>query len=174
MKSSVLGELKQDSNIEEWYYSEPVKVPLLENQKLKFVVEVAEGEEVPADADEAIRAFLHLKAQDKNSITPYLYEYYKSLVVAVDEEERELTIDAAEDVWRYVEFEEIHVARRLWGDQKIYIKIEGECHWDEEHGLQIVMRSGNELCRVSGQDGALTNTDAFASCIDESVILYDA
>jgi hypothetical protein len=36
------------------------------------------------------------------------------------------------------------------------------CDWEEEHGLQIVLRNGVRVNKVDGYDGHLTNSDAFA------------
>ncbi len=41
-------------------------------------------------------------------------------------------------------------------DNLIYIQIAAECDWEEEHGLQIIYKNGNQLSRVSEQDGHLT------------------
>lgn len=41
------------------------------------------------------------------------------------------------------------------------MQIAAECDWEPEHGLLIVYRNGNELSRVSDQDGHLTHTDAY-------------
>lgn len=33
--------------------------------------------------------------------------------------------------------------------------------WEEEHGLQLIVRDGRTVVKVGGYDGHLTNTDAF-------------
>ncbi len=43
----------------------------------------------------------------------------------------------------------------------MYVQIAADCDWEPEHGLQLVYRGGNELVRVSEQDGHLTNDPGY-------------
>jgi hypothetical protein len=36
------------------------------------------------------------------------------------------------------------------------------CDWEVEHGMQLVLRDGRTVSKVSPYDGHLTNADAFA------------
>ena len=35
------------------------------------------------------------------------------------------------------------------------------CGWEEEHGLQLVLKNGLKVNKLGGYDGHLTNSDAF-------------
>jgi len=37
----------------------------------------------------------------------------------------------------------------------VYFSIEGNCDWEEEHGLQLVFRDGTEVTKVGQYDGHL-------------------
>jgi hypothetical protein len=67
------------------------------------------------------------------------------------------------DVWSYVHFgSELHVSRRTKGDVEdgVYLSIECNCDWEPEHGMQLVLRDGRTVSKVSPYDGHLTNADA--------------
>ncbi|HEY7328274.1 MAG TPA: hypothetical protein VH592_11565 [Gemmataceae bacterium] len=53
------------------------------------------------------------------------------------------------------------VSRRAYGDKGIYISVECGCEWEQEHGLQLVLRNGLKVNKLGGYDGHLTNSDAF-------------
>jgi rRNA processing protein Gar1 len=36
-----------------------------------------------------------------------------------------------------------------------FVVTENECEWEPEHGLQIVLRNGEEVTRVSDVDGSI-------------------
>ncbi len=55
------------------------------------------------------------------------------------------------------------VTRRPYGDKGIYISVECGCDWEEEHGLQLVLKNGLKVNKLGGYDGHLTNSDAFAT-----------
>lgn len=86
---------------------------------------------------------------------------YSDFVEAVGTDEFDFIINAPDDVWMHVQPSEIHVLRRAYGDQKVYVSVAANCDWEEEHGLQIVYREGKQLNRVSDQDGHVTHSDAY-------------
>jgi hypothetical protein len=53
------------------------------------------------------------------------------------------------------------VRRRPYADKGIYISVECGCEWEQEHGLQIVLKSGLKVNKLGGYDGHFTNSDAF-------------
>ena len=77
------------------------------------------------------------------------------------EDEVDVRIAVATDVWKHVQPSEVYVKRRR-KDKKVYMAIAAECDWEPEHGLQIVYRNGDQLSRVSAQDGHLSYCDAYA------------
>jgi hypothetical protein len=62
------------------------------------------------------------------------------------------------------------VTRRAYGDRGIYISLECECEWEEEHGLQIVFKNGLRVNKVGPYDGHVTHSDAYADKSLEDVI----
>lgn len=59
-------------------------------------------------------------------------------------------------VWEYIHPTEIIVTKDRYKKRNgVFIQILCECDWEKEHGLQIVLKNGNELIRVSEQDGNL-------------------
>jgi hypothetical protein len=58
------------------------------------------------------------------------------------------------------------VTRREHGDEGVYVSLNCECDWEEEHGLQIVFKNGLKINKVGPYDGHLTNSDAYG---DESL-----
>ena len=74
-----------------------------------------------------------------------------------------MEIKAPADVWDHIRFGgEPLVSRRSKGDGGIYVSLECECDWEEEHGLQIVFENGRRVNKVGPYDGHLTNSDARA------------
>jgi hypothetical protein len=61
-----------------------------------------------------------------------------------------------EKVWEYINPTEIIVTKDRYKEKEgVFIQILCDCDWEEEHGLQIILKNGNELIRVSDQDGNL-------------------
>lgn len=103
---------------------------------------------------------LHPPAGDE--ATAHVYKNFTDIAEIVDTEELDVQIARPEDVWLHVQPTIVYVSRRHRRDKKVYVQVSAECAWEPEHGLQIVYREGKDLCRVSGEDGHLTHTDAYA------------
>lgn len=54
----------------------------------------------------------------------------------------------------------------------MYVQLTGSCDWEKEHGLQVVLRQGRTLSRVSSQDGHLTTAEAYALPEERNTITY--
>lgn len=159
MNVPALGPLQPDSKIPEWLVSEPISVPFLAGVKLTFTLDGL-GDADEADTRGAIEAFLALSPEARKGAAPYVFANYQRMAELVSEEDFGCRIDAENDVWSHVRFSEVFVSRRHRRDKAIYVQITAECDWEPEHGLQLVYRGGNELVRVSEQDGHLSYTDA--------------
>lgn len=71
---------------------------------------------------------------------------------------KELT--EAKLVWNYIQPTEIIITKDRYKKEKgVYIQIICTCAWQKEHGLQIVLKNGKELIRVSEDDGSLFDYD---------------
>jgi hypothetical protein len=87
------------------------------------------------------------------------------------EEEGYLEIPTPEGVWKHIQFgTEPVVTRRAYGDKGVYVSLECNCDWEQEHGLQIVFKNGLGINKVGPYDGHLTNADAYAQDELEDVV----
>ncbi len=155
-----LGPLRRDSRFPELLESEPISVSYFDGLPLTFTLEdLTEGD--TEDVRIAIDAFLAMTPEARLAAGQYVFQNYLRIVDAVGADEIDCHVARPEEIWRHVRPSAVFVARRHRRDQLIYIQIAANCDWDREHGLQIVYRRGNELCRVSDQDGHLTHTDAY-------------
>ncbi len=154
MNIPVLGELRPHPKIHQmaqcrgrWLFQVGFN-----GQKLTFILNGLEesDEEV---ATTAVMAFLGLGIKEKLAASEYVFANYSKMAELVDEEDLGCQISSKEDVWTHVHPSEIFVSKRRRREQAIYIQVTAECDWEPEHGLQIIYRRGNELSRVSDQDG---------------------
>ena len=94
----------------------------------------------------------------------YIFEVCKETLDNFDNNEfidTFLSLKSEKEIWKYIHPSEILISRRPYNDQDIYIVAACECDCEREHGLQLVFRQGKKLTRVSGQDGHITEADAF-------------
>jgi hypothetical protein len=157
-----LGKLERYPDIDEWLVSKPIAIPYMSGNQFQFVIEDIEYDSNKEEYISAIRNFLSLEAKERDGASNYVFQQYKRFCELVDEDDVMVYIEDPEDVWAHVQPSEIHVSRRPRGDEGIYVQLLAECDWEVEHGLQLVFRNGNELSRVSEQDGHLTHSDAYA------------
>lgn len=103
---------------------------------------------------------MELGKEQRMEASQHVFKNYKEFVQQVGEEYFDFKIVNEEDVWKHVHPTKINIRKR-YKDNSVYIAIYAECDWEDEHGLQIVYKNGNELSRVSDQDGHLTYSDAY-------------
>lgn len=168
-----LGKLNKDPDFEDWLVSKKVPVPYLAGTQVNFIIEGLEGDAFPKDFLQAISNFLTLTEKDGYKITPYIFQIYRRAVKTVGERGLGFVLTREEDVWSHLRMTSVRVVRRPHADTDVYIQVEGACDWDMEHGVQIVLRKGNMLVRVSSRDGHLTTADAYGLPDDEDQIVYN-
>ena len=173
MKIEPLQNLVRDDDIEEWFVSDCISVPYLDGIKVEFVLENIEEDKSPEDFEEAIQQFLSLSVDDRSLADSYIYKVYSQFVDAVGEEEFEFKIKSESEIWNHIQVSEVRVSRRPYEDRDVYVQITANCDWEIEHGLQIVLRKGKILSRVSDQDGHLTTADAYALPEAQNTIIYN-
>ena len=161
MESKTIGQLKVHPDIDEWYESEAISIPLLGGRQLSFTIEGINEDESPEEFEEAISNFMGLEESLKSEIEPYIYKNYLEFKEAVGPECCATIISAPPDVWQFVYPSYVNVSRRPYGNKEVYIQLLAECEWEPEHGLQLVFHRGKSLNRVSDQDGHLTHSDAY-------------
>jgi hypothetical protein len=165
-----LGELEKDDEFP-WFTSERIEIPFLAGERLRFVLERVETDERPEEFTAAIARFLAMTTRDRDHAAPYVFAVYRENLDSFVDEASAPQIASPDEVWEHVEATEIRVSRRHCGDKKVYVELKAECDWEEEHGLQLVYREGFQLCRVSEQDGHLTNTEAHgAPATDDRIV----
>jgi hypothetical protein len=99
-----------------------------------------------------------------------LSHYYKDFESWWLEDDKQ-PIRSEDELWQHVRLgSKPMVSRRRYGDKGIYISVECGCDWEEEHGLQLVLKNGLKVNKLGGYDGHLTNSDAFADDSLEQVI----
>ncbi len=160
MNISRLGTLRPDTNIPEWLISPPVSVPYFDGSELAFTL-AGLTEADTRDVQKAVDAFLALDSDARRAASSYVFKNYQKFADAVGEGDIDCHPASPERIWDHVHPTDVYVSRRDRRDMAIYVQIAARCDWEPEHGLQIIYRDGNELSRVSGQDGHLTHTDAY-------------
>ena len=161
MESKTIGQLKVHPDIDEWYESEAISIPLLGGRQLSFTIEYINEDESPEEFEEAISNFMGLGESLKSEIEPYIYKNYLEFKEAVGPECCPTRISTPSEVWQFVYPSYVNVSRRPYGNKEVYIQLLAECEWEPEHGLQVVFHKGKSLNRVSDQDGHLTHSDAY-------------
>jgi hypothetical protein len=167
-----LGTVSKDEDLE-WYYSQPIAVPLLGGQECQIVVEGYDEDTNKTEFHAAIQNFLSLRPSVLNQAEPYIFQYYQDCFYnSEDFEDGEgAEIRNESEIWRQVRLgTRPVVTRRPYGDKAVYVSLECECDWDEEHGLQLVFKSGSKLNKVGPYDGHVTNSDAYGNDSLENVV----
>ena len=160
MEIPLLGPLRPEPRWPTMFVSEPVPLPYFDGRALKFTLADLTEDDLP-EARSAVEAFLAMGPEQRLAAGPYVFANYRRMVEAIGEEEMGCQVESDQMIWGHVHPSEILVSRRHRRDCLIYVQISAECDWEPEHGLQIVYRRGNELSRVSSQDGHLTYADAY-------------
>ena len=150
-----------------WYYSEPVKVGLLNGQECRIVLEGYDDDPNKDEYHATISNFLASSPEVLIEVEASIYQYYQD----INSYSPSVTIGSPKEIWSHIQFgNELIVSRRSSGDEGVYISLECNCAWEPEHGLQIVFRNGNKVCKIGPFDGHLTNADAFADARLEGIV----
>jgi hypothetical protein len=149
------------------YVSEPVGVPVLGGVPCRITVEAYDDDPDPEAIQAAIRNFLAAAPGVLRAAEPYIYQYY----LDCRDYAPDVRIEAPGDVWAYIQLgTEPIVSRRAYGDRRVYISVECECAWEEEHGLEIVFEEGRRVNKIGQYDSHATNSDAYSDPSLENVI----
>jgi len=164
-----LGEVTKDEELG-WYYSKPIPVPMFGGKACRIVLEGYDEDERKEDFHVAIANFLSGSPAVLREADEPLFRYYKDFEEWWLEDDKE-PIKSADELWRQVRLGgEPMVTRRAYGDKGVYVSVECGCDWEEEHGLQLVLKNGLRVTKLGGYDGHLTNSDACADDRLEDVI----
>lgn len=183
--SFVAGTLRQDPEFDDWWHGEALAFPFWDGRSLPVVYEFDPQEDprFVVEADAALKRFLRKSREDRLALAPELERScrrcweavdYCGTVLGLSNEELEtrwLGKENGNTPWNYVAFpEEVHVRRRDRRDREIYVSMSLRCEW-QEVGLLMVFRKGSQLTRLSGNDGWLTEADAFGKDDSEDELL---
>lgn len=175
--SNTIGQLIQDAHFPDWWKSEKTDVPFLDNEKLTVTFTDFEPENDKTfvdDADRALKNFLSLSQKDREAISSLVYKNcLDTLNTAPINETLQhlLHLKNANEIWNHIYPSQIYVTRGTEKDQDVYVQVGCGCDWEEEHGLQLVFKQGNQLTRVSEIDGYLTNEEASTKSNEENGLL---
>jgi hypothetical protein len=166
-----LGEVTKDERFD-CYYSQPVAVAMLDGVACKVVLEEYDEEPNKDAYHQTIANLLSASPVILKNAARYIYEYYEDICACYGELEPDFPrIHSAESIWAHIQLgKELYVSRRGYGDNGMYVSLECNCDWEPEHGLQIVFKNGNVVCKVGPYDGHLTNSDAYADDSLEHVV----
>ncbi|WP_407572783.1 DUF6985 domain-containing protein [Deinococcus altitudinis] len=133
-----------------WWVTAPVPVSFFDGQALAFNFETDPESETWDAAQNAALTFLHLTAKARELTTPYvLADLRFSLEVTSygDEEYEEemAAIQTSEALWAQVTPQEVWVIFPSTEPETPYVLLVTEPSWEQEHGLQLVLRQGHQL-----------------------------
>ena len=124
--------------------------------------------EIDEDAPDVRAAVQALRRGDRailRAAEPHVVAYCEDILARAGDDAPEITLRRPSDVWRHVRLGgEMMVQRRARGDAEdgVYFSLECNCDWEPEHAMQLVIRDGKAVTKVSGYDGHLTNSGAYA------------
>jgi hypothetical protein len=115
----------------------------------EVVVRRASGVTTRAHVRAALE-FLEDWEQVQRALEPALFAFYCRI-------EAEMTdygpdIASADEVWRGVDLREVEIYANEDGHAE-YVHGVGGCSWEEEHGLEVVLRGSGELLYVGAYEG---------------------
>ena len=162
------GDFTYDSDGDE-HRSRPLALPML-GRDVTIVLVGFLDDPAPNEFRDVVRNLLSRTRDTLLAVSPDLQNYCNDINQFLDPEE-ELHVDNPNDLWSHVRLGgEVYVERRHHGDRKLYATIECGCDWEEEHGLQLVLREGLAVTKLGPYDGHLSNADAFADSSLEHTI----
>ncbi|MFC4478363.1 DUF6985 domain-containing protein [Flavobacterium chungangensis] len=177
--SKTIGKLNQNSDFSDWWESTEIKIPFLDNRKLKITFMDFEPEydkKFIEEADQALTNFLKMNIEDRNLISELAYQNCMDFLDLIEYDEADDSlreIQNTDEIWEFIYPEKIYISRRYKNDKDVYISIACNCDWEQEHGLQLVFRQGKKLTRISSQDGHLTEADAYAKPDSQDKLLSE-
>ena len=152
MNIKALGSLTIHPDVDEWLVSKPIPVPYFDGLALPFTLVGFQSTD-EASVEALVDAFLALTARDRQAAATSVYQNYRELK-AIYDDGIDYGIESEDNVWDFVRPAAIflHAAHHNpYEYDAPHVSILAECDWDDEHGLELAYRNGNELSKVSGQ-----------------------
>ena len=135
----------------------PVPVPLL-GRDLRVVV-APERRAVSTAQREALRELLRMPPERAGDfVHPLALDcWYACQEYETDGDRPPVRLRKRDQVWRHVDIGEVLVPRHGRSRDR-YVFLHGGCAWDEEHGLELLLKNGR-LLRVGRQEGLFCNEE---------------
>jgi hypothetical protein len=167
-----LGTVTTHPDVDEWYYSQSIAVPVLGGIACQFIVDGYDDDRRQGEFHEAIANFLRISPDVLKEVEPEIFQYYQDCNSECEPgDEWYVSIESPSDIWRHVRLgSEPVVTRNPYGDKGIYISLSCNCDWEREHGLLIVFKNGLRVCKIGPYDGHLTNSNAYNDKKLEAVV----
>ncbi|MFQ6398998.1 DUF6985 domain-containing protein [Nocardia sp. KC 131] len=173
MQIPSLGTLTFDSELD-GYRADPIPVSVLGGSSCQLALTGYASDPTPEDFHTAVSEFLALTPSALQAAAPSVFAYYRDVmdaVVADGDNDWYVEVASEDAVFDHVQFgDELRVLRGHDGDQHVYVSLECECDWEQEHGLQIVFRDGRTVTKVGPYDGHLTNSRAYGDSRFDGVV----
>jgi hypothetical protein len=134
-----------------------IQAPYFEGRPLELQEYQEDQASLPIEAQDALAAFVLLTNQQRLSESSLIYQYYRDFRGVgdfadwLDEQMGVLKDDDA--IWAHVTPNFLDVQQGMSG--LWYVVVEGDCDWDDEHGIMLVWLQGKTLTRVGPYDGDL-------------------
>ncbi len=154
--------------------SRPIETPLFNGAKVVYLWRFSICENLTVEAgDRALERFFNFDAGLKKEIAQKAYqnwldydemvgllegiEVYQEVEDRPDWMEESLqqdlllkNLNTPDDVWEHISPTEVVITMgRGSAEPDIYLQIMCKCTWEEEHGIQFVLKNGSKLTRVS-------------------------
>ena len=163
------GPFEYDAESDE-HRSGSLAVPLLGHDDAEIVLVGYAEDPTPSEFHMVVRNLLALTRETLHAVSLDLLRYCDD-INDVCEPEDEVHVDVPNDLWNHVELGRVvYIQRRNHGDRKLYATLECECEWEQEHGLQLVLREGLAITKLGPYDGHLSNADSYDDSSLESVV----
>jgi hypothetical protein len=162
------GELRFRGS-DDGYVTEVIEIPALRGHRCELLFQDYVDDPDRGQIDAAIEALFAPGADLLALARPHVAQYREDMLAFFAEQEIEVDVAALPEpdaIWSQVQLgKTCLVSRRAKGDDDdgIYMSFECECDWEPEHGLQVVIRDGTSISKVSAYDGHVTNADSFAN-----------
>jgi hypothetical protein len=166
-----LGAMTLDEG-SDWLCSAPLPIAMLDGALCAIALEGYQDDPHPEDFHAAIAAFLSAGPQVLQAAQGHIFAYYRDVSArqaaaggAV------VAIASPGDLWRHIGFGDEAIVERRDPDQRdVYLSLSCDCDWEGEHGLLIVLKNGDTVCKVGPYDGHLSNADAYGDDSLEHVV----
>lgn len=152
-----------------------ISVPYFDGAMIKVNADrhLTTAEQLPA-----LKNFLGLSAENRQSDARHHVAYCKMMMDAVGEEEILEDMNGeqptVENIWSHVKIRHIFFgwldAGKYAAKRTIYLQVEGEVTWEPEHGLQMSWAEGRRLVKSGPFDGHPTNGHASAKPEDDQYV----